>query len=60
MSMLTGVTERWALRRGYDGTAAQAPYPLRPAVDVDASAEDLIPYISNDKKMRGNHMTLII
>ena len=21
---------------------------------------DLIPYISNDKKMRGNHMTLII
>ena len=28
--------------------------------DVDASAEDLIPYISNDKKMRGNHMTLII
>ena len=29
-------------------------------IDVDASAEELIPYISNDKKMRGNHITLVI
>lgn len=61
MSMLTGVTEAMGLTK--EGTTARLRkllirYGL--PVDVDASAEDLIPYISNDKKMRGNHMTLII
>lgn len=61
MAMLTGVTESLGLTK--EGTTARlrkllTRYGL--PVDVDASAEDLIPYISNDKKMRGNHMTLII
>lgn len=61
MSMLTGVTEAMGLTK--EGTAMRlrkllSRYGL--PVDVDASAADLIPYISNDKKMRGNHMTLII
>ena len=61
MSMLTGVTEAMGLTK--QGTTARLRkllirYGL--PIDVDASAEDLIPYISNDKKMRGNHMTLII
>lgn len=61
MSMLTGVTEEMGLTK--EGTTMRLRkllirYGL--PVDVDASAKDLIPYISNDKKMRGNHMTLII
>ena len=61
MSMLTGVTEAMGLTKA--GTTARLRKVLEQyglPTDVDASAEDLIPYISNDKKMRGNHMTLII
>ena len=61
MSMLTGVTEAMGLTK--EGTTARLRALLNRyglPIDVDASAEDLIPYISNDKKMRGNHMTLII
>ena len=59
--MLTGVTEAMGLTKA--GTTARLRKVLEQyglPTDVDASAEDLIPYISNDKKMRGNHMTLII
>lgn len=61
MSMLTGVTEAMGLTEA--GTTARLRKVLEQyglPVDVTASAEELLPYISNDKKMRGNHMTLII
>ena len=61
MSMLTGVTEAMGLTKA--GTTARLRKVLEQyglPIDVDASAEELIPYISNDKKMRGNHITLVI
>ena len=61
MSMLTGVTEAMGLTKA--GTTARLRKVIKQyglPTDVDASAEDLIPYISNDKKMRGNHITLVI
>ena len=61
MSMLTGVTEAMGLTKAGTTTRLRKvieQYGL--PTDVDASAEDLIPYISNDKKMRGNHITLVI
>lgn len=61
MSMLTGVTEEMGLTK--KGTTARLRKVLQRyglPIDVDASAKDLFPYISNDKKMRGNQMTLII
>ena len=61
MSMLTGVTEAIGLTKA--GTTARLRKVLEQyglPIDVDASAEELIPYISNDKKMRGNHITLVI
>ncbi|WP_296821559.1 3-dehydroquinate synthase [uncultured Megasphaera sp.] len=61
MAMLTGVTETMGLTR--PGTTERLCKVLKQyglPTDVDATAADLIPYISNDKKMRGNHMTLII
>ena len=61
MSMLTGVTEAMGLTKA--GTTARLRKVLEQyglPTDVDASAEELIPYISNDKKMRGNHITLVI
>ena len=50
MSMLTGVTEAMGLTKA--GTTARLRKVLEQyglPIDVDASAEELIPYISNDK-----------
>lgn len=61
MSMLTGVTEAMGLtkagrRRGCarsSNSTVCRPMSMR-------QQKTLIPYISNDKKMRGNHITLVI
>lgn len=61
MAMLTAVTESMGLTKA--GTSERLCGVLKKyslPVDVAASADDLFPYISNDKKMRGNNMTLII
>ncbi len=61
MAMLTAVTEDMGLTK--KGTSERLCRVLKkyglPA-DVAASAEELFPFISNDKKLRGNNMTLII
>ena len=61
MAMLTAVTEKMGLTK--QGTSDRLCSVLRKyslPVDVAASADDLLPYISNDKKMRGHMMTLVI
>lgn len=61
MSMLTAVTEAMGLTES--GTTARLRKVLTQyglPVEVDATADDLLPYMIHDKKMRGNHMTLII
>ena len=61
MAMLTGVTEHMGLTEA--GTTERLCKVLRRyglPTDVQASADDLLRYIGNDKKKRGNRMTLII
>lgn len=61
MAMLTAVTEEMGLTN--KGTYRRLCSVLKKyglPTDVAASAEELFPYISNDKKLRGNNMTLII
>ncbi|MBC3536655.1 3-dehydroquinate synthase [Megasphaera hominis] len=61
MSMLTGMTEEMGLTQA--GTTARLRHLLQRyglPQDVDATAAELLPFISNDKKMRGQHMTLVI
>ena len=61
MSMLTGITEAMGLTKKGTTEILQSVltrYGL--PTDVDATAQDLLPYVNNDKKMRGNRMTLVI
>lgn len=61
MAMLTSVTEAMGLTK--KGTTETLQNLLRRyglPIDVDAPAESLLTYIGNDKKKRGNVITLVI
>ena len=61
MALLTARTEALGLTEA--GTARRLVDILKRyhlPYTVDASADDLLPYIGHDKKKRGSHMTLII
>ena len=61
MAMLTGTTEQMGLTE--PGTTDRLCRVLEKyglPTDVQASADDLLRYIGNDKKKRGNCMTLVI
>lgn len=61
MALLTARTEALGLTEA--GTARRLVDILKRyhlPYTVDASADELLPYIGHDKKKRGSHMTLII
>lgn len=61
MVMLTAVTEKMGITQtGTTARLAQVVKKYGLPCQVAAAADDLLQYISNDKKKRGNQITLIV